>query len=85
MPPGCNVPLNQRGGNSAHPTTTMQAPVKDRVAKLREEITEIAQANREYAELTTRSWEAVGDHARRLQRLEEIKDELKALTNWRKT
>jgi hypothetical protein len=28
--------------------------------------------------------DAVGDHARRLQRLQEILDQLKALTDWRK-
>ena len=62
----------------------MQNPVKDRIAKLREEIAQISDANR-----LSLAWRqkkppgAAGDHERRLQRLQEILDELLAL-DWKK-
>jgi len=62
----------------------MQTPVKDRIAKLRDEIAQIREAERLYLQGGKNKLDAVGDHARRLQRLQEILDELKALTDWRK-
>jgi predicted house-cleaning noncanonical NTP pyrophosphatase (MazG superfamily) len=47
----------------------MPQSVKERVAKLREEIAEIG----------------ASDQERRLQRLQEIMDELMSLTDWKKT
>jgi chromosome segregation ATPase len=62
----------------------MQNPVKERIAKLREEIAEISEANRAYLQGRNKLPGTVGDHQRRLQRLQEILDELVALTDWKK-
>jgi hypothetical protein len=62
----------------------MQEPVKERIAKLREEIAQISEANRMYVQGGKKIPSAAGDHERRLQRLQEILDELMALTDWKK-
>ena len=62
----------------------MQNPVKDRIAKLREEIAEMSEANRLYMGSGKKIPGSAGDHERRLQRLQEILDELVALTDWKK-
>jgi hypothetical protein len=62
----------------------MQTPVKERIAKLRDEIAEITEANRLYVQSGKNKAGAAGDHERRLQRLQEILDELMALTDWKK-
>jgi hypothetical protein len=63
----------------------MQNPVKERIVKLREEIAEISEANRLYLHGGKKKIPgAAGDHERRLQRLQEIIDELVALTDWKK-
>ena len=62
----------------------MQTPVKERIAKLRDEITQIRAAERLYLQGGKNKLDAVGDHARRLQRLQDILDQLVALTDWRK-
>jgi hypothetical protein len=63
----------------------MQNPVKERIAKLREEIAEISASNRVYLQGKKRNIQgAAGNHERRLQRLQEILDELMALTDWKK-
>jgi hypothetical protein len=62
----------------------MQKPVKERIAKLRGEISQISEANSLYSQGRNRLSGAVGDHQRRLQRLQEILDELGALTDWKK-
>ena len=62
----------------------MQNPVKERIAKLREEIAQISEANRLYINGGKKLHGAAGDHTRRLQRLQEILDELVALTDWKK-
>jgi len=61
----------------------MQLPVKERIAKLREEIAQIRGANRVYLQGGNRVIGAA-DHERRLQRLQEILDELMSLTEWKK-
>jgi hypothetical protein len=61
----------------------MQNPVKERIAKLRDEIAQIKEANRLYLHGGKRLFGAAGDHERRLQRLQEIRDELVALTDWK--
>ena len=61
----------------------MQNPIKDRIAKLREEIAQISEANRLYMG-GKKMPGSVGDHERRLQRLQEILDELVSLTDWKK-
>jgi hypothetical protein len=62
----------------------MQKPVKERIAKLRDEIAQISEANRLYLKGGKRLHGAAGDHERRLQRLQEILDELVSLTDWKK-
>ena len=64
----------------------MQNPVKDRIVKLREEIAQISEANRLYMQdgKKKKMPGAGGDNERRLQRLQEILDELVALTDWKK-
>jgi DNA-binding MurR/RpiR family transcriptional regulator len=66
------------------PSNLMQTPVKERIAKLRDEIAQIREAERLYLQGGKNKLDAAGDHARRLQRLQEILDQLKALTDWRK-
>ena len=56
--------------------------VSERIKKLREEIAEISEANR--TQMHRRDGEAAADHERRLQRLQEILDELMTLTDWKK-
>jgi hypothetical protein len=62
----------------------MQQPVKERIAKLREEIAQIREANRLYVQGGKKLPGATSDHERRLQRLQEILDELVSLTEWKK-
>jgi hypothetical protein len=62
----------------------MQNPVKDRIVKLREEIAQISEANRLYSHGGKKIPGKAGDHERRLERLQEILDELMALTDWKK-
>ncbi len=57
--------------------------VSERIKKLREEIAEISEANRKH--MHRRDGGAAADHERRLQRLQEILDELMTLTDWKKT
>jgi len=63
---------------------SMPQSVKERVRKLREEIAEISEANRVYV-AGGRKIVGASDQERRLQRLQEIMDELKSLTDWKKT
>jgi hypothetical protein len=62
----------------------MQRPVKERIKELREEIAEISQANQASSRKRKDSV-AIGEQQRRLQRLQEILDELMSLTDWKKT
>jgi len=57
--------------------------VSERIKKLREEIAEISEANR--TQMHRRDGGAAADQERRLQRLQEILDELMTLTDWKKT
>jgi hypothetical protein len=61
----------------------MPRPVKQRIAKLREEIAQISEANREYLR-GGKKIPGAPDQERRLQRLQEILDELLSLTDWKK-
>jgi len=56
--------------------------VSERIKKLREEIAEISEANRTHTH--RRDTGAAADQERRLQRLQEILDELMTLTDWKK-
>jgi hypothetical protein len=62
----------------------MPQSVKERVGKLREEIAEISEANRQYLQ-GGKKMIGASDQERRLQRLQEIMEELKSLTDWKKT
>jgi hypothetical protein len=62
----------------------MPRAIKERIAQLREEITKISEENREYVQGGKKPHFA-GDHERRLQRLQDILDELLSLTVWKKT
>jgi len=62
----------------------MPQSVKERVGKLREEIAEISEANRQYLQ-GGKKMVGASDQERRLQRLQEIMDELMSLTDWKKT
>jgi dTDP-glucose pyrophosphorylase len=62
----------------------MQRPVAERIKELRKEIAEISDANRKYIKDGKRVLET-NDQERRLQRLQEILDELVKLTEWKKT
>jgi hypothetical protein len=63
---------------------SMPQSVKERVGKLREEIAEISEANRQYLQ-GGKKMIGASDQERRLQRLQEIMDELMSLTDWKKT
>jgi len=61
----------------------MPRSMKERVGKLREEIAEISEANRQYLQ-GGKKMIGASDQERRLQRLQEIMDELLSLTDWKK-
>ncbi len=61
----------------------MPVSVSERVKKLREEIAEISEANRQYLQGGKKAIGA-SDQERRMQRLQEIMDELMSLTDWKK-
>jgi hypothetical protein len=63
----------------------MQQPVKERIAKLREEIAQIREASRLFLQGGKKKPGAAADQERRLQRLQEILDELVSITDWKKT
>jgi hypothetical protein len=62
----------------------MQLPVKQHVQNLRLEIAQIANANRKYVNSNYKHALAVTEQAGRLQRLQEIMDELRTLY-WKET
>ena len=64
--------------------SVMQNPVKERIAKLRDEIAQLSEANRLYLHGGKKMPGTTGVHERRLQRLQEILDELVSLTDWKK-
>jgi hypothetical protein len=57
--------------------------ITERIKKLRREIAELSEKNRKYS-LDPKYGSAVADNARRFQRLMEIVEELKSLTDWKK-
>ena len=60
----------------------MPRPMTERIAKLREEIAQIKEASRLYLQGGKKA-PGAAEHERRLQRLQEILDELKSLTDWK--
>jgi lipid II:glycine glycyltransferase (peptidoglycan interpeptide bridge formation enzyme) len=61
----------------------MPRPIRERIAKLRQEIAQISEANRQYLQ-DGKKIPGAPDQERRLQRLQEILDELLSLTDWKK-
>lgn len=62
----------------------MDGGIRERVEALRREIAEIQKRNLEYSEKRSREFGAISDNERREQRLREIIDELKSMTDWKK-
>jgi hypothetical protein len=61
--------------------------ITERIKELRQEIAEMTEANRKYLSgprYGPRYGSASADHERRFQRLLEIVDELRSLTEWKK-
>jgi hypothetical protein len=61
----------------------MLRPIRERISKLREEVAEIGKANQLYMR-GAKFYTETADHERRLQRLQEILDELMSLPDWKK-
>ncbi len=58
--------------------------ITERIKKLRQEIAQIREAEREYMNKRFKAADATAAHERRLQRLQAILDELASLTDWKK-
>ncbi len=61
----------------------MQRPIGERLKELREEIASIRNANQLYIQAGKKVLDAA-EQERRIQRLQEILDELMSLTDWKK-
>ena len=77
-----NISIECQGGSLQAAVTTKK---QERVQKLRQEIAEIADANRRFVNLLFKSPVEATEQERRRQRLKEILDELRALTPWKET
>jgi hypothetical protein len=62
----------------------MRVGIRERVEVLRQEIAEIQKLNLAYLQMPRPDVVAMNDHARREQRLREIRDELDSMTDWKK-
>jgi len=74
--------MSQQRGRSNGKTVVPQL-ITERIKKLRQEIAELSEKNRKYS-LDPKYGSAAADNARRFQRLMEIVEELKSLTDWKK-
>jgi len=63
----------------------MDGGIRERVESLRREIAEIQELNLAYSQKPRPDAVAMSDHERREQRLKEIMEELKSMTDWKKT
>jgi hypothetical protein len=63
----------------------MDGGIWERVDALRREVADIQKLNLAYLQVPTPDFNAMNDHARRDQRLKEIMDELRSMTEWKKT
>jgi hypothetical protein len=63
----------------------MNGGIRERVEALRQEIAEIQKLNLAYLQTPRADHAAMSAHARREQRLTEIMDELKSMTDWKRT
>jgi hypothetical protein len=62
----------------------MPRPIQEHIAKLRKEIAQLNEENLLYVKGGSKPPGAT-DHERGIRRLQEILDELKSLTDWKKT
>jgi hypothetical protein len=62
----------------------MDWDIRERVEALRREIAELQRLNLAYLQMPRPHPVAMHDHERREQRLREIMDELKSMTEWKK-
>jgi hypothetical protein len=62
----------------------MNGGIRERVEALRQEIAEIQKLNLAYLQTPRADHVAMSDHARREERLKEIMEELKSMTDWKK-
>ncbi len=62
----------------------MPTLITERIKKLRQEIAQMREAEREYVKKRYKGTDEEAAHTRRLQRLQEILDELASLTDWKK-
>jgi len=74
--------MSQQRGRSNGKTVVPQL-ITERIKKLRQEIAELSEKNRKYS-LDPKYGSATADNERRFQRLIEIVEELKSLTDWKK-
>jgi len=63
----------------------MDRGIRERVEALRREIAEIQELNLAHSQRLRPDAVAMSDHERREQRLKEIMEELKSMTDWKKT
>ena len=63
----------------------MDGGIQERVEALRQEIAEIQRLNLAYLQTPRPNFGAMEDNARRERRLREILNELKSMTDWKKT
>jgi len=61
----------------------MDGGIRERVDALRREIAEIQRLNLVYLQTPRTHFTAMHDHEKREQRLREIMDELKSMTDWK--
>jgi hypothetical protein len=62
----------------------MDGGIRERVEALRREIAEIQKLNLAYLQMPRPDLSAINDQTRRDQRLREIMEELKSMTEWKK-
>ena len=62
----------------------MDGGIRERVEALRREIAEIQRLNLAHLQLSRPDFNAMNDQERRDQRLREIMEELKSMTDWKK-
>jgi hypothetical protein len=62
----------------------MDGSIEERVEELRREIAEIQKLNLAYFERPGHGAMAMSDHERRQERLQQIMDELRSMTDWKK-
>ena len=61
----------------------MDGGIRERVEALRREIAELQKLNLEYLQMPWPSFLVTSEHQRREQRLSEIMDELRSMTDWK--